>query len=157
MLKSFPRYRLVVDRVVNSNCLFCSVDNFNVPCWETFQHLYLDCIETQKVIKKFNEKYYPEANTIALREMAFLGVNNGLLLEEVEGVVFLLLLYCIWKARWQKKISYATIEHNMEFIFCGILGSSKMLRTMANANSSLWCRHWGRSDGRWEPDGHGRG
>ena len=45
------RYRLGANRIVNSNCPFCTVDNYNVPCRETFRHLYLDCTETQKVMK----------------------------------------------------------------------------------------------------------
>ena len=71
-----------------------------------------------------------------------MGQKGGKNIDEIECIVLILLLYCIWTARYQKKISYAKIENNMVFLFQGIIQSSVRLKQKANNCVSLWCRTW---------------
>ena len=78
--------------------------------------------------------------------------------DEVEYLALLLMLYCIWTSRYQRKISYTKIENNMEFLFSGIIKSCTRLKNLSNTSASLWCRHWGRTgDDGEEGVRHGRG
>ena len=56
----------------------------------------------------------------------------------VDSLIMLLFLFCIWNCRIRKKISFATVENNMEFLFQGILKANKNIKEMANENMSLW-------------------
>ena len=148
------RYLLDPDRVIDVSCQFCTVPGFNLPLRETFKHLFFECPTTGNILEQFRNKYWPDENTETVTKLILYGTKNGKRIDSIRQVVSILFLHCIWKARSRKKISFATVENNMEFIFTSIVKNNKKLTIKANCSNFSWCRTWWR-DGDGDGLGHG--
>ena len=133
------RYLNDVNRAIDTNCPFCTSAGYNLPLRETFSHLFLECSLTISLLKKFRDKYWPMVSLDDIKWMIFLCKNtDDKNMNLVDSLIMLLFLFCIWNCRIRKKISFATVENNMEFLFQGILKANKNIKEMANENMSLW-------------------
>ena len=146
------RYVRDVDRQIDVNCMLCKDDNYNLPIRETFRHLFFECKVTNNVFSLFRAKYLQGIGLDSARKLIFLGITDENNFSEIHLLVSVLFLFCVWKCRASKKISFATVENNMEFYYSGILKQNRFLLDQAVNSNYEWCRHWYRGE-----DDHGEG
>ena len=106
------------------------------------------------MLEQFRSKYWPDESTESVTKLILYGTKNGKRIDIIRQLVSILFLHSIWKARFRKKISFATVENNIEFIFTNIVKNNKMLTNNANSSNFSWCRTWWR-DGDGGGLGHG--
>ena len=138
---------------IDVNCPFCSQNNFNLPIRETFRHLYFDCTVTSNIWQIFRTRYMQGSTVEHCTRQIFFGIMPNEEFSEIQLVISLLFLHCIWMCRHSRKISFTTVENNMAFYYKGIIDSCKYLRVQALKSDSLWCREW--TEAR-EEDGGGQ-
>ena len=138
---------------IDVNCPFCSQNNFNLPIRETFRHLYFDCTVTSNIWQIFCTCYMQGSTVEHCTRQIFFGIMPNEEFSEIQLVISLLFLHCIWMCRHSRKISFTTVENNMAFYYKGIIDSCKYLRVQALKSDSLWCREW--TEAR-EEDGGGQ-
>ena len=136
------RYKNDANMAIDVNCPFCSQNNFNLPIRETFRHLYFDCTVTSNIWQIFRTRYMQGSTVEHCTRQIFFGIMPNEEFLEIQLVISLLFLHCIWMCRLSRKISFTTVENNMAFYYKGIIESCKYLRVQALNSNSLWCREW---------------
>ena len=117
---------------IDVNCPFCSQNNFNLPIRETFRHLYFDCTVTSNIWQIFRTRYMQGSTVEHCTRQIFFGIMPNEEFLEIQLVISLLFLHCIWMCRLSRKISFTTVENNMAFYQVSVSGYESDIKRSVN-------------------------